>query len=115
MSDLCLFCSAQPRSSFSGRSVRCPKPAPWWPVVLGVTSLPRGSVLRSRLIDLVSACRLMTTWGCFLKLPPCMLSLPLGRAVVKGCPTLRMMQNRPLRIPSLVGEKVAIGWTDPLC
>ncbi|CAG7870879.1 unnamed protein product, partial [Brassica rapa] len=40
--------------------------------------------------------------GCFLKILPCLLSMPLGRAVVKGCPTLRMMQNRPLRIPSLV-------------
>ncbi|CAG7885617.1 unnamed protein product, partial [Brassica rapa] len=81
----------------------------------GVTSLPRGSVLQSRLIDLVSARRLTMTWGCFLKIPPCMLSMPLGRAVVKGRPTLRMIQNRPLRIPSLVGEKVAVGWTDPLC
>ncbi|CAF2134299.1 unnamed protein product, partial [Brassica napus] len=81
----------------------------------GVTSLPRGSVLRSKLIDLVSARRLMMAWGCFLKIPPCLLSMPLGRAVVKGRPTLRMMQNRPLRIPSLVGEKVAIAWTAPLC
>ncbi|KAH0851703.1 LOW QUALITY PROTEIN: hypothetical protein HID58_091004, partial [Brassica napus] len=67
------------------------------------------------IIDLVSARRLMMTWGCFLKILPCLLSMPLGRAVVKGRPTLRMMQNRPLRIPSLVGEKVAIGRTDPLC
>ncbi|CAN7093112.1 unnamed protein product, partial [Brassica rapa subsp. narinosa] len=66
------------------------------------TSLPRGSSLQSKLIDLVSVRRLMMTWGCFLKIPPCMLSMPLGRAVVKGRPRLRMMQNRPLRIPSLV-------------
>ncbi|KAH0853468.1 hypothetical protein HID58_093162, partial [Brassica napus] len=39
--------------------------------------------------------------GVFLKILPCLLSMPLGRAVVKGRPTLRMMQNRPLRIPSL--------------
>ncbi|KAH0905965.1 hypothetical protein HID58_037792 [Brassica napus] len=80
----------------------------------GVTSLPRGSALRSKLIDLVSARRLRMTWGCFFKIPPYLLSMPLGRAVVKGRPRLRMMQNRQLKIPSLVGENVAIGRTDPL-
>ncbi|CDY12015.1 BnaAnng02000D [Brassica napus] len=40
ISELCLFYSAQPDSSFSGRSMRRSKSSPWWPAVLGLL-LPR--------------------------------------------------------------------------
>ncbi|KAH0837741.1 hypothetical protein HID58_092367 [Brassica napus] len=51
-------------------------------------------VRRSRLIDLVSAHRLIMLWRLLLKIPPCPLSMSLGGAVVEGRLTLRKMESR---------------------